>query len=92
MSKQPPDFSFEREGRPLADWLLDLVSEEAPARLQAGEALLAMMHGVPSVHTDGPTLTVDLSAPAPQAKRAGVDRSEAAALADRSILPRLPLR
>jgi hypothetical protein len=52
MSKQPPDFSFEREGRPLADWLLDLVSEEAPARLRAGEALQAMMYGVPSVHTD----------------------------------------
>ena len=52
MPKQPPDFSFERDGRPLADWLLELVSEETTARLQAEESLQAMAHGVPSVHTD----------------------------------------
>src|SRR6266436_4511669 len=52
MSKRPPDFSFERGGRPLSDWLRELVSEEAPARLAAGEALQAMMVGLPNVHSD----------------------------------------
>src|SRR3954451_24090418 len=51
MPKRPPDFSFERDGRPLSAWLVDLVAEEAPARLAAGEALKAMMCAVPSVHT-----------------------------------------
>jgi hypothetical protein len=52
MSKRPPDFSFVRDGRPLSAWLRDLVAEDAPTRLAAGEALQAMEHGVPSVHTD----------------------------------------
>jgi hypothetical protein len=47
MAGQTPDVSFESGGRPLASWLLDLVSEEAPARLAAGEALQAMMFGEP---------------------------------------------
>src|SRR5262245_3905992 len=52
MSKRPPDFSFERDGRSLSVWLLKLVAEDPSARLAAGEALQAMMYGVSSVHTD----------------------------------------
>ncbi|WZO98466.1 hypothetical protein EP7_000045 [Isosphaeraceae bacterium EP7] len=52
MAKQRPDLSLEREGRPLKVWLQDLVAEEAPTRRAAGDALQAMMYGVPSVHTD----------------------------------------
>ena len=52
MSKQPPDFSFERDERPLSDWLRKLVATEAPTRLAAGDALQAMFYGVPSVHTN----------------------------------------
>lgn len=52
MSKLPLDFSFERDGRPLAAWLIDLVDEESGPRLAAGEALQAMMFGHPSIHTD----------------------------------------
>jgi HEAT repeat protein len=51
MSKRPPDFCFVRDDRPLSAWLVDLVAEEAPTRLAAGEALQAMSVGVPSVHT-----------------------------------------
>ena len=52
MSKTLPDFSFQRNGRPLAAWLWELVSEAAPIRLKAGEVLQAMLYGVPSIHTD----------------------------------------
>jgi hypothetical protein len=52
MPRRLPDFSFVREGRPLGAWLRGLVAEDAPTRLAAGEALQAMMYGVPSVHTD----------------------------------------
>jgi hypothetical protein len=52
MARIQPDFSFKRDGRSLPEWLLDLVSEDAPARLAAGEALQAMMYGFPSAHTD----------------------------------------
>lgn len=47
-----PDFSFDREGRPLSAWLLDLVSEDAPARLKAGDVLQGMQFGVPYGHTE----------------------------------------
>src|SRR4051812_40919440 len=52
MSRRPPDYSFERDGRPLSAWLRELVADEASARLAAGEALQAMLYGVPSIHTD----------------------------------------
>src|SRR5262249_5521475 len=52
MSKRPPDFSFERDGRPLSAWLVDLVAEEVPARLTAGEALKAMYYALPDARTD----------------------------------------
>jgi hypothetical protein len=52
MSKQSPDFSFERDGRPFSAWLGRLVAEDAPTRLAAGEALQAMLWGLPSYHTD----------------------------------------
>jgi hypothetical protein len=52
MSKKLSDVSFERDGRNLSAWLQDLVAEDAPSRRAAGEALQAMMYGVPSIHTD----------------------------------------
>jgi HEAT repeat protein len=52
MARQQPDFSFERDGRPLGAWLRGLAGEDATARRAAGEALQAMLYGVPSVHTD----------------------------------------
>src|SRR5262249_51915206 len=52
MSKRPPDFSFVREGRPLSAWLWELVADDAPTRLAAGQALRAMMWSLPSIHTD----------------------------------------
>lgn len=52
MARVSPDFSFEREGRPLSAWLLDLVSEDAPARLKAGDVLQGMWFGVPYAHTE----------------------------------------
>jgi hypothetical protein len=45
--KLSPDLSFEREGRPLASWLLDLVSDDRPTRQVAGEALGGMWYGTP---------------------------------------------
>lgn len=52
MVKELPDYSFERGGRSLGDWLWDLVSADASKRLAGGEALLAMWGGVRNVHTD----------------------------------------
>ncbi|WP_165250301.1 hypothetical protein [Paludisphaera soli] len=52
MAKIRPDFSFEREGRPLSAWMLDLVADEASTRLKAGEVIQAMSHGFPDVHAD----------------------------------------
>jgi hypothetical protein len=52
MAKVRPDFSFEREGRPLSAWLLDLVSEDGSARHKAGDVLHGMWFGVPYAHTD----------------------------------------
>jgi hypothetical protein len=52
MAELPRDFSFHREGRPLACWLEDLVCEDPSARLAAGEAIHAMLSAVPSIHTD----------------------------------------
>ena len=52
MAKVRPDFSFDREGRPLSDWLLDLVGDDASARLKAGDVLQGMWFGVPYAHTD----------------------------------------
>jgi hypothetical protein len=51
------DTSFVRDGKTLAQWLPDLVSADLNARRQAGDALMAMMHGLPSVHTDYDDLT-----------------------------------
>ncbi|MDG3008131.1 hypothetical protein [Paludisphaera mucosa] len=52
MAKLRPDFSFDREGRPLSAWLLDLVADDAPARLKAGDVLQGMSFGVPYAHTE----------------------------------------
>ena len=51
MSKRPHDDSFVRDGRPLSAWLPELVGDDAPTRLAAGEALQAIWFAVPSVHT-----------------------------------------
>ena len=40
-----------RGGRALGAWLRELVAEDASTRLAAGEALRAMMWGLPTAHT-----------------------------------------
>lgn len=52
MAKLHPEFSFDREGRSLSAWLLDLVADDAPTRLKAGDVLQGMWFGVPYAHTD----------------------------------------
>ncbi|WP_165250300.1 hypothetical protein [Paludisphaera soli] len=52
MAKLRPDFSFEREGRPLSAWLMDLVADDPRSRLRAGDVLYGMWFGVPYAHTD----------------------------------------
>jgi hypothetical protein len=47
-----PDYTFERCGRSLADWLWQLLAEERSSRDAAAAALQAMQYGVPSVHTE----------------------------------------
>jgi len=42
-----PDYSFEREGKPLSDWLWRMVAEGGPIRQQASENLYAMWLGLP---------------------------------------------
>ena len=44
--------SFEFEGRPLRDWLVELVALDPEVRRAAGDAMMAMYYEVPSVHTD----------------------------------------
>lgn len=52
MARVRPDFSFDREGRPLSAWLLDLVADDSPTRLKAGDVLQGMWFGVPYAHTE----------------------------------------
>jgi hypothetical protein len=52
MAKVPPDYSFEREGLPLAQWLWRLVGADQATRLAAGEMLHAMSWGVSSPQTE----------------------------------------
>ncbi|MGL5097360.1 MAG: hypothetical protein ACRDD1_17370, partial [Planctomycetia bacterium] len=47
-----PDYSFIRDGLTLEEWMWKLVDGARPERLKAGEAIHAMMHGMPSVHTN----------------------------------------
>lgn len=47
-----PDLSFAREGKPLHQWLLELISSDPTVRKSASDAVMAMMWGVPSIHTD----------------------------------------
>ena len=44
------DVTFVREGRPLSEWLSEVVSPEPKVR--AGDAVAAMFYALPSVHTD----------------------------------------
>src|SRR3954451_999215 len=47
-----PDYTFVRDGRPLHEWLPELVSPDPRLRSLAGDAVSAMFYAVPSVHTD----------------------------------------
>jgi hypothetical protein len=46
------DTTFVREGRPLHEWLPEVVSPDAKVRARAGDAIAAMFYALPSVHTD----------------------------------------
>jgi hypothetical protein len=52
MAKVSYDLSFVRDGCSLAQWFPELVSADLPTRKRAGDAIIAMKHGLPSVHTD----------------------------------------
>src|SRR3954451_19193898 len=47
-----PDYTFVRDGRPLHEWLPELVSPDTRLLSLAGDAVSAMFYAVPSVHTD----------------------------------------
>ena len=51
MGKAAPDYSFVREGVPLAEWLRRLVGDDRGVRRSAGDALQAMNWGYPAVNT-----------------------------------------
>ena len=46
------DVTFVREGRPLHEWLPEVVSPDPKVRDRAGDAVAAMFYALPSVHTD----------------------------------------
>ena len=52
MAKVSPDPTFVRDGRPLGDWLLQLVGDDRAARAEAGEAVGGMWKGTPRYSTD----------------------------------------
>jgi hypothetical protein len=52
MQKIMPDYSLVRNALPLEHWLWQLLDESQPTRIEAGEVLLAMDYGLPSMHTD----------------------------------------
>ncbi len=52
MAKIPFDNSFVRDGRSLADWLPELVSDDKRTRFAAAEALGGMRRGTPQYSTD----------------------------------------
>src|SRR5688572_24762162 len=52
MAGQTPNLSFVRDGRPLHEWLVDLISSEPGVRSRAGDAVSAMFHGLASVHAE----------------------------------------
>jgi hypothetical protein len=52
VTKEAPDYTFEREDIGLREWLWRLVDERVETRIAAGESLQAMFMGLPSVHTD----------------------------------------
>lgn len=47
-----PDLSFVRGGRALHEWLPEVGSPDPRTSRRAGDALAAMFHALPSVHTD----------------------------------------
>jgi hypothetical protein len=71
------DDRFIRDGRTLGEWLRDLVSEDTEARQRAGEAITAMLWGVPSVHTD----LEDVELPEHESHQAAVRAAVKAAVA-----------
>jgi hypothetical protein len=46
------DVTFFRDGRPLHEWLPEVVSPDPNIRARAGDAVAAMFYALPSVHTD----------------------------------------
>lgn len=46
------DLSFSREGRPLKEWLLDLISEDQATRTRAGEMVMVISWGIAAPETD----------------------------------------
>lgn len=52
MSGVAYNLSFERDGRSVKQWLIDAIAEDVATRHRAGEVLMAMSTGAPSVHTD----------------------------------------
>lgn len=56
MAKQAPDYSFEREGVTLRDWLWRLLDEDRQTRVAAGDVLQAMETGRRSIHTESTDL------------------------------------
>ncbi|MEM0915021.1 MAG: hypothetical protein AAGK09_10475 [Planctomycetota bacterium] len=47
-----PDYSFTRNGRTLAEWLPDLVSDDRGKRAEAADAIGGMASGLPAFSTD----------------------------------------
>lgn len=68
MGTIPLDYSFEREGLGLADWLWRLVDPDPHQRLAAGEALQAMLQGMPSIHINWGELVAIPDVPAQQSR------------------------
>lgn len=85
MAKIRPDFSFDREGRPLSAWLLDLVADDAPTRLKAGDVLQGMWFGVPYAHTELSDLEWE-----EHESRPGQSDRFAAAVRDATAMPGFP--
>jgi len=68
MGNLKPDYSFERDGVSFGEWLSRLVAEDRPTREAAGDVLMAMWHGLPSLDTDWADLTEQLDYAAQQVR------------------------
>ena len=52
MVQGPREETFERDGKTLQQWLPDLLARNPALRRKAGDWIVAMYLGVPSVHSD----------------------------------------